>query len=75
LIGNPTLLTALEALLTVLPPGVPSAGKKKPDASLAGAANDFEAPERLRKLAFAGNGACAENSGTTSAGFAGLGGR
>jgi len=29
------------------------AGRKKPDASLAGAANDFEALERLRKLAFA----------------------
>jgi adenine-specific DNA methylase len=53
LIGDPTLLTALEALLNVLPPGVPSAGKKKPDASLTGAANDFEALERLRKLAFA----------------------
>jgi adenine-specific DNA methylase len=53
LIGDPTLLTALEALLNVLPPGVPSAGKKKPDANLAGAANDFEALERLRKLAFA----------------------
>jgi adenine-specific DNA methylase len=53
LIGDPTLLTALEALLNVLPPGVASAGKKKPDANLAGAANDFEALERLRKLAFA----------------------
>jgi adenine-specific DNA methylase len=53
LIGDPTLLTALEALLNVLPPGVPSTGKKKPDANLAGAANDFEALERLRKLAFA----------------------
>ncbi|MFN0167618.1 MAG: hypothetical protein ACKV22_14420 [Bryobacteraceae bacterium] len=53
LIGDPTLLTALEALLNVLPPGIPSAGKKKPDAILAGAANDFEALERLRKLAFA----------------------
>jgi adenine-specific DNA methylase len=53
LIGDPTLLTALEALLNVLPPGVASAGKKKPDASLTGAANDFEALERLRKLAFA----------------------
>ena len=38
--------------MNVLPPGVPSAGKKKPDANLAGAANDFEALERLRKLAF-----------------------
>lgn len=53
LIGDPTLLTALEALLNVLPPGVALAGKKKPDAHLAGAANDFEALERLRKLAFA----------------------
>ena len=52
LIGDPTLLTALEALLNVLPPGVTLAGKKKPDANLAGAANDFEALERLRKLAF-----------------------
>lgn len=53
LIGDPTLLTALEALLNVLPPGVALAGKKKLDANLAGAANDFEALERLRKLAFA----------------------
>src|ERR1035438_5185072 len=53
LIGDPTLLTALEALLNVLPPGVVSVGKKKPDANLTGAANDFEALERLRKLAFA----------------------
>jgi hypothetical protein len=37
----------------VLPPGVPSSGKKKPDANLSGPANDFEALERLRKLAFA----------------------
>jgi hypothetical protein len=50
--GDPTLLTALEALLNVLPPGIASAGKKKPDANLTGAANDFEALERLRKLAF-----------------------
>jgi hypothetical protein len=53
LIGDPTLLTALEALLNVLPPSAALAGKKKPDANLAGAANDFEALERLRKLAFA----------------------
>jgi hypothetical protein len=52
LIGDPTLLTALEALLNVLPPGIPSTGRKKPDANLVGAANDFEALERLRKLAF-----------------------
>lgn len=53
LIDDPTLLTALEALLNVLPPGVASSGKKKPDAHLTGAANDFESLERLRKLAFA----------------------
>ncbi len=53
LIGDPTLLTALEALLNVLPPSAALAGRKKPDANLAGAANDFEALERLRKLAFA----------------------
>jgi len=53
LIGDPTLLTALEALLNVLPPGAASTGRKKPDTNLAGAANDFEALERLRKLAFA----------------------
>jgi hypothetical protein len=53
LIGDPTLMTALEALLNVLPPGVALAGRKKPEAHLAGAANDFEALERLRKLAFA----------------------
>ena len=39
--------------MNVLPPGVASAGRKKPDANLVGAANDFEALERLRKLAFA----------------------
>ena len=37
----------------MLPPGVASAGRKKPGASLTGVANDFEALERLRKLAFA----------------------
>ena len=36
----------------MLPPGGSSAGRKKPDASLAGAANDFQALERLRELAF-----------------------
>lgn len=52
LLEDPTLLTALEALLNVLPPALPSS-KKKPDLNLAGAANDFQALERLRKLAFA----------------------
>jgi hypothetical protein len=48
---DPTFLTALEAMLNVLPPSLPSS-KKKPDAVLSGAANDFQALERLRKLAF-----------------------
>jgi len=48
----PTFLTALEAMLNVLPPALPSS-KKKPDVNLSGAANDFQALERLRKLAFA----------------------
>lgn len=39
-------------MLNVLPPALPSS-KKKPDANLSGAANDFQALERLRKLAFA----------------------
>jgi putative DNA methylase len=39
-------------MLNVLPPTLPSS-KKKPDANLSGAANDFQALERLRKLAFA----------------------
>ena len=49
---DPTFLTALEAMLNVLPPTLPSS-KKKPDVNLSGAANDFQALERLRKLAFA----------------------
>jgi len=53
LIGGPTLLTSIEALLNVLPTGAALAGHKKPDAHLASAANDFEALERLRKLSFA----------------------
>jgi putative DNA methylase len=52
LIEDPTLLTALEAMLNVLPSAVPSS-KKKPDLILTGAASDFQALERLRKLAFA----------------------
>jgi hypothetical protein len=46
LIGEPTLLTAPEALLNVLPLGVAASGGRKPDAGLSGAANDFEALER-----------------------------
>lgn len=53
LIGDPTLLTALDALLNVLPSRATAAGRKKPDAHLTGAANDFDALERLRTLAFA----------------------
>ncbi|MBV9397055.1 MAG: DUF1156 domain-containing protein [Bryobacterales bacterium] len=52
LVDDPTLLTALEALLNVLPPVAPR-GKKKPDPNLEGAASDFEALEKLRRLAFA----------------------
>jgi len=52
-IGDPAHLITIEALLSVLPPGVAASGRKKPDASLSGAANAFEALERLRKLAFA----------------------
>ena len=40
-------------MLNVLPPGMIARGKKKPDALLSGAANDFEALENLRRLAFA----------------------
>jgi adenine-specific DNA methylase len=52
LVDDPTLLTALEALLNVLPPVAPR-GKKKPDPNLEGAASDFEALEKLRRLTFA----------------------
>jgi hypothetical protein len=51
LLDDPTLLFALEAMLNVLPPTVGS--KRKKDDPLAGAADDFEALERLRRLAFA----------------------
>jgi adenine-specific DNA methylase len=53
LLDDPILMTALEALLNVLPPVAPR-GKKKPDPTLEGAASDFEALEKLRRLAFAG---------------------
>jgi predicted AAA+ superfamily ATPase len=51
LLDDPTLMTALEALLNVLPPVTPR-GKRKPDPTLEGAASDFEALEKLRRLAF-----------------------
>ncbi|HEY6347163.1 MAG TPA: hypothetical protein VIY49_37200 [Bryobacteraceae bacterium] len=53
LLGDPALLPSREAVLNALPFGVASSGRKKPDANLAGAANDFETLEGLRKLAFA----------------------
>jgi adenine-specific DNA methylase len=51
LLEDPTLMTALEALLNVLP--APSAGARKGEGLLTGAANDFVALEKLRRLAFA----------------------
>ncbi|MFB3785976.1 MAG: DUF1156 domain-containing protein, partial [bacterium] len=50
LLDDPTLLTSLEALLNVLPPK--SSLVKEKDPMLSGAANDFEALEKLRRLAF-----------------------
>ena len=52
LLDDPTFLTALEAILNVLPPAAATSKKKKED-PLLGAANDFQALERLRRLAFA----------------------
>jgi hypothetical protein len=51
LLEDPTLMTALEALLNVLP--APSAVGRKGEGALAGAASDFVALEKLRRLAFA----------------------
>jgi adenine-specific DNA methylase len=52
LLGDATLLTTLEALLNVLPPAGIGGGKKV-DAALSGASSDFDALEKLRRLAFA----------------------
>jgi len=52
LLTDSTLLTALEALLNVLPAPGAAAGKKKDD-SLGGAASDCAALEQLRRLALA----------------------
>ena len=52
LVDDATFLTALEALLNVLPPGGSMAKGKLEDVPLAGASNDFEALEKLRRLAF-----------------------
>lgn len=51
LLKDATLLTALEALLNVLPAPGAANGKKK-DNSLGGASSDCEALEKLRRLAF-----------------------
>lgn len=45
-------LTALEALLNVLSPVADAGDKKRPDDHLQAAANDFQALEKLRRLAF-----------------------
>jgi adenine-specific DNA methylase len=50
LLKDATLLTALEALLNVLPAPGAAAGRKKDD-SLGGASSDCEALEKLRRLA------------------------
>lgn len=50
LLKDSTLLTALEALLNVLPAPGATAGKKKDD-TLGGASSDCEALEKLRRLA------------------------
>lgn len=53
LLEDATLLTALEALLNVLPAVANPEKAPKLDANLSGASSDFEALEKLRKLAFA----------------------
>jgi putative DNA methylase len=53
LLGDNTLMTALEALLNVLPPPALFGCGKKDDGGLSGAAADFDALEKLRRLAFA----------------------
>jgi adenine-specific DNA methylase len=53
LLDDTTMLTALEALLNVLPAVANPDKALKLDANLAGASSDFDALEKLRKLAFA----------------------
>ena len=53
LLEDATLLTALEALLNVLPAVANPEKAPKLDANLSGASSDFEALEKLRRLAFA----------------------
>jgi hypothetical protein len=52
LIDDSTQLTALEARLSVLPAAPVSGKSTKLDAHLAAATSDWEALEKLRKLAF-----------------------
>jgi len=52
-LGNATLMTALETLLNVLPPSAVAPKSKADDGGLSGAASDFEALEKLRRVAFA----------------------
>jgi putative DNA methylase len=53
LLDDATLLTALEALLNVLPAMASPEKAPKLDAGLAGASGDWDALEKLRRLAFA----------------------
>ena len=52
LLDDATLLTALEALLNVLPAMANPEKAKKVDPNLVGASCDFDALEKLRRLAF-----------------------
>ena len=53
LLSDATLMTALETLLNVLPPSSLTPRGKTEEGGLSGAASDFEALEKLRRLAFA----------------------
>ena len=53
LLGDQTLLTALEAMLNVLPAIANPDRAKKLDTSLVGASSDWDALEKLRRFAFA----------------------
>src|SRR5207247_5878626 len=52
-LGDQNLIPALQAILEVLPVGTSFSGIELP-ADVAGAGSDFEALEKLRRLAFAG---------------------
>lgn len=53
LLGDATLMTALEALLNVLPYPTQLGKVKADEGGLSGSASDFDALEKLRRLAFA----------------------